>query len=149
MSLCHQVLTALSILALAGCSQDNSELGRPCSLGFDAGYTQGVYNSQVPECSSSLCVKPILSSYTHDYDTGPYCTTTCSSDSDCDGQERDGNDPNDKRCARGYACGIAFAVGPLCCQKLCICKDFLSDRGVVVPPNCEPGAGGQNRCGVN
>jgi hypothetical protein len=148
MSLCPPVITALAVLVLACSSQDNSELGKPCSLGFDSGYAQATYNPQAPECSSSLCVKPILESKS-DWQTAPYCTTTCSSDSDCNGQKRNGNDPQDHRCTSGYACGIAFAVGPLCCQKLCICKDFLNDRGVVTPPNCESGAGGQNRCGVN
>jgi hypothetical protein len=148
MSMCPAILAVFAVFALAGCSQDNSELGRPCTLGFDAGPVQAVYNSQAPECSSSLCLKTVLNS-SIDYETGPYCTTTCSDDSDCHGQKRDGNDPNDHRCASGYVCAVAFVVGPLCCQKLCICKDFLSPRGVVTPPNCESGASGQNRCGVN
>ncbi len=148
MSLCPPVLTALAVLALAGCSQDsNVHLGAPCALGFDAGATQATYTADVPECASGLCLKPAIENYM-DRGTGPYCTTTCSSDSDCHGERRDGNDRLDHRCISGYACAVAFAVGPLCCQKLCICKDFLDERGAVTPPNCQAGADGRNGCGI-
>ena len=36
--------------------------------------------------------------------------------------------------------GVAFEVGPLCCKKLCICKDFLTipPSGLQTPATCNP-----------
>lgn len=53
------------------------------------------------------------------------CTAECSSDSDC---ERVPESP----CTLGFTCGVAVTVGPSCCQKFCICKDY-----VVLPPSGE------------
>jgi hypothetical protein len=69
--------------------------------------------------------------------TGAYCSATCSKDSDCDGEKRDNAEASDLRCAGGYACGVAFVVGPLCCQKLCLCKDFLG-TGLQTIQTCDP-----------
>jgi hypothetical protein len=41
------------------------------------------------------------------------------------------------RCKTGFACGVAFVVGPLCCQKLCLCKDFLGTTGLQTPQTCD------------
>jgi hypothetical protein len=148
------MLLGLAALANVSCgsneaSGDNGGMGRPCDLMADAGPTQAVYNAQASECSSGICLKPVLQR-TADYETGPYCSELCSKDSDCDGQMRDGNDPNDRRCTMGYACGVAFVVGPLCCKKICLCKDFLSDKGVTVPLTCDPASnGGKTACAEN
>lgn len=146
MSYRHPVIAVLALLLHNGCLQgSSSELGLPCSLGIDAGSSLAAYNPQSPECSTGLCLKPMLGGV-KDYETAPYCTTSCSSDSDCHGQKRNGEDPDDRRCVRGFACGVAFVVGPLCCQKMCICKDFLAESGVTIPASCQPGTDGRTAC---
>jgi len=153
-SLLGAMLLGLAALANMACgsneaSGDNGGIGRPCNLMADAGPAQAVYNAQAPECTSGICLKPALDSQ-RDYGTAAYCSAPCSTDSDCEGQKRDGNDSNDKRCTSGYACGVAFVVGPLCCKKVCLCKDFLSEKGVMVPVTCDPSAnGGKTACAGN
>jgi hypothetical protein len=147
------MLLGLAALASVACGSnvfgEDNWIGPPCNLMADAGPTQAVYNAQVRECRSGICLKPALSNM-KDLETGAYCSALCSQDSDCEGQTRDGNDPQDRRCANGYACGVAFVVGPLCCKKVCLCKDFLSDKGVTVPLTCDPSQnGGKTACAEN
>jgi hypothetical protein len=112
------------------------KLGATCDVGSASAQGMAVFNSAASECASGLCLKP-ANVNASPVDTSAYCSATCSSDSDCSGAKRDPNNPNDKTCQLGYACGVSFVVGPLCCQKLCICKDFLSDKGVMVPLACD------------
>ena len=72
--------------------------------------------------------------------TQAYCSASCSQDSDCDGQQRDVKNPLDYRCNQGFSCGIAFVKGKICCQKLCLCKDFLPPTGAQIPIACQGGA---------
>lgn len=138
----------LGLAAFANMACEDNGIGRPCDLMADAGASQAVYNAQALECPSRICLKPVVNTNNQsEIDTGAYCSATCSKDSDCEGQKRDGNDPNDKRCTKGYACGVAFVVGPLCCKKVCLCKDFLGDKGVTIPPVCSASTnGGQTAC---
>ena len=46
------------------------------------------------------------------------CTAECESDDDCD---RVPESP----CKTGFTCGVAVTVGPFCCKKFCICKDYI------------------------
>jgi len=146
------ILLSLAATAAAGCPNDsfapenspdsstadtasNLGVGRPCDILVDAGHSQAVYNNQALECPSRICLKPLDG--TGEADTGAFCSSECSTDSDCVGATRDPSDPSDKRCANGYACAVAFVVGPLCCQKLCLCKDFIAT--VLQTPNaCDP-----------
>jgi hypothetical protein len=69
--------------------------------------------------------------------TDPYCSAGCSQDSDCNtDQQRVESNPLDRRCSKGFACGIAFVKGNICCQKLCLCKDFLGPVGAPTPIAC-------------
>jgi hypothetical protein len=155
MSLSGAMLLGLAALANMSCgsneaSGDNGTIGRPCNLMADAAPVQAVYNAQAPECAGGVCLKPAVTNSSSDYGTGAYCSGFCSKDSDCDGQTRNENDPNDKRCTMGYACGVAFVVGPLCCKKVCLCKDFLNPMGVTVPLTCDPTQnGGKTACAEN
>lgn len=128
----------LGFAAFANMACEDNGIGRPCDLMADAGTQQAVYNAQALECPSRICLKPILAPGASDRGTDAYCSALCSKDSDCEGQKRSNGDSNDKRCTQGYACGVAFVVGPLCCQKVCLCKDFLNDKGVTLPPPCDP-----------
>ena len=57
------------------------------------------------------------------------CTAECSADSDCD---RVPESP----CTLGFTCGVAVTVGPFCCKKFCICKDYvvIPDTGELAEP---------------
>jgi hypothetical protein len=50
---------------------------------------------------------------------------------------RDNSNPLDKRCSTGYTCGIPFVKGRICCQKLCLCKDFIGKAGLSTPIACQ------------
>jgi hypothetical protein len=108
-------------------------IGRPCDVLANPAPAQAVYNTQALECPSRICLKP--RDQVGGVNTGSFCSSECSADSDCVGQTRDPRDPNDKRCAGGYTCAVAFTVGPLTCKKLCLCKDFLADPASV-PSDC-------------
>ena len=127
---------------------EDKGIGRPCDLEASSDPTQALYNAHASECPSHLCVKPALQAgVASDLDTGPYCTATCNSDSDCDGQSRDATNPNDKRCIKGYSCAITFGKGKtekenapqdLCCVKICLCRDFFNQAyGAAVPDECK------------
>lgn len=135
----------LALAAFGSMACEDNGIGRPCDVGADAGASQAVYNNQALECPSRICLKPVNSNTKCNAAdpplgclTGPYCSATCSKDSDCDGQKRENADTGDYRCETGYACGVAFVVGPLCCQKLCLCKDFLLETGLLTPQVCDP-----------
>ena len=115
-----------------------NNLGAPCDLGFAAGPGQAAWNSTATECLSSLCFKPSVQSGAGNVDTGAYCTASCSTDDDCSrGQTRDPRNPNDKSCISGYTCGMPFVKGSLCCQKLCVCRDFTGGAIIPTPMACE------------
>ena len=127
----------------AGCGwaglADEQAIGRPCDLQASAGPAQGVYTTGAGECPSNLCLKPVVQpgAAAGRMDTGPSCSGECSSDSDCHGETRDMANPADTRCAKGFTCGIPFVKGPLCCKKLCVCRDFLGPQGLPTPIACQ------------
>ena len=137
------IISLISLLVLSACPNTNSDVGAPCSIAIDAGPAQGVFSTAAPECSTHICLKPVDSSAASGraaVDTGAFCTAGCSTDSDCDGVLRDPSNPNDKTCASGYTCGALFVKGALCCQKLCICKDFTGGTGMPTPTACQGAA---------
>ncbi|HJX51276.1 MAG TPA: hypothetical protein VJ801_00790 [Polyangia bacterium] len=153
MPLIRQIVLVLAATAAAGCPNDSLApetspdsstadtagslgVGTPCDvLAVNPGPTQAIFNNQALECPSRICLKPL--DQTGEADTTAFCASECSTDSDCVGATRDPSDPNDKRCVTGYACGVAFVVGPLCCKKLCLCKDFLAGP-LQTPMACDP-----------
>ena len=83
-------------------------------------------------------IKPVVQAgVTGVVDTAPFCTTACAQDSDCDSQVRDPSNPVDKRGQKGFTCGVVFVKGKLCCQKMCLCKDFLGAQGAATPIACQ------------
>jgi hypothetical protein len=117
-------------------------IGRPCDLTVTAGAPQGVYNASASECPSHLCLKPVveMGASMPMPPTQATCSAECTYDSDCDGELRDPGNPLDQGCSKGFACGIPFVKGPLCCKKLCMCKDFLGTAGTATPIACTGGA---------
>lgn len=120
-----------------------TNVGAPCDPLAAAGPTQAVYNNQALECDSRICLKPLDN--TGVADTRAFCSSPCTTDNDCGGVLRDSNDPNDRRCASGFACATIFVAGPLCCKKLCLCKDFLAGPPST-PAGCEIEAGQPSIC---
>jgi hypothetical protein len=104
---------------------------------------QSVFNAAAPECPTGLCLWPgIDPGAARPITTGALCTAACNSDADCEGAVL--GDPattNDTHCKSGFACAIAFEVGPLCCKKLCVCRDFHPDGALPPPQSCLPDAG--------
>ncbi len=131
------LLTGVALFGNTGC--EDKAIGRPCDVLTDASAAQGVYNSEALECPSRICLKPVVQAGATMPvpPTTAYCSASCSQDSDCDGQTRDQSNPRDTRCTKGFACGIAFVKGKICCQKLCLCKDFLPPTGAPTPIACQ------------
>ncbi len=130
---------ALAIVALGNTSCEDKGIGRPCDVLTDASASQGVFNSEALECPSRICLKPVQDPTKSELTppTGPYCSASCSQDSDCkDADLRDPTNAADRRCKSGFVCGIPFVKGRLCCQKLCLCRDFLGSQGAQTPNGC-------------
>jgi hypothetical protein len=129
--------------AVLGTGCENKAIGRPCDVQSDAGSMQAVFNGQALECPSRICIKPSREQGVTMTDTAPYCTAECSKDSDCDGERRDTSNGRDRRCTKGFVCGVGFEVGPLCCKKLCLCRDFVVDQagGLQTPASCDKSKG--------
>ena len=147
------ISTLLSIAVLTGMAAltvacEENPVGRECFIGLgpDAGTDAGtqpepprpseaILASPALECQSRLCLRvpqdraqlPEGSKYAN------LCTAECSSDQDCD---RVPESP----CQTGFTCAIPVVVGPFCCQKVCVCKDYLllPDGGVPEPKACDP-----------
>lgn len=94
-------------------------------------------------CAAELCVKPAQDPLLgRAVDTAALCTVRCGRDSDCAGAVmRNRSNLIDKRCNQGFACGVAFETGPLRCERLCLCKDFLTvpPAGLPTPLSCATG----------
>jgi hypothetical protein len=142
-------LTMLGVLvlgwAMTGC--EDKHIGRPCETNADAGSSTGVHvsvvSSPVLSCPSRICLFPADTSNSGDATTfhdGAFCTATCSTDDDCsDGEIGDKGDSSDHRCKSNFVCAVATTAGPFCCQKFCICHDFVfvPSGGIPTPTACE------------
>jgi hypothetical protein len=115
-------------------------LGQSCALDASMSIQIAAYRTDAPECASGLCLRPAtepgVASFPH---TGPTCSRSCQVDADCaDAEVRDGTPPDDTRCKSGYTCAVPFEVGPLCCRKICVCRDFVPSGGAPTPAGCDP-----------
>jgi hypothetical protein len=135
------VLAATATTLSTSC--EDKGLGRPCGDIKDATALQSAYTVQASDCPSHICTKPgVEPGVSTDLDTGAYCTITCSSDDDCNGQTRDPSNKLDTRCRKGFVCATPFDTGSLCCKKVCLCRDFfLSSVGPATPDLCKSDAG--------
>jgi hypothetical protein len=132
--------------ALAACGGE--PVGRICDLGFAPGESENVVASPSLDCVSRTCLKVALEVPTSDlppgsrYPTGNLglCTDRCEQDSDC---ERVPESP----CVSGFTCDIAVEVGPFCCQKFCVCKDYIIiPTGGRQPPAACDSTNASNQC---
>jgi hypothetical protein len=136
---------ALALVAFGNTGCEDKAIGRPCDVFTgDAGISQALYNPLAVECPSRICIKPAAVQGISP-DTTALCSAPCSQDSDCDPSQaracNQATDPNckDYRCQSGFACAIPFITGPICCQKLCVCKDFYAGSSITTPPACQGG----------
>jgi hypothetical protein len=130
-SLAYSLSLSVVVIAFGAMGCDKTEVGRQCILpGLgDAGVTETVVGSPALECPSRTCL--------HVAGTSPdQCTAECGSDDDCHGASL-------TPCEGGFVCAVPVVVGPFCCQKFCICKDF--NPSVDVPASCDP-ANAINEC---
>jgi len=122
------VLGVLLCAAFVSACTDNP-VGRICDLGSQMpAATEVVVASPSLDCVSRTCLRVPLGRELPAGSSFPagnngLCPAECSSDDDCD---RVPESP----CTTGFTCGVAVTVGPFCCRKFCICKDY-----VVVPEN--------------
>jgi hypothetical protein len=115
---------ALLLLLLGACNEN--PVGRICFIGNDAGTDQqNIIASPALECQSRTCLH--VSGGQHDL-----CTGECSSDDDCDKSP-------ESPCVGGFECIVPVTVGPFCCKKMCVCRDYLiiPDGGLPDPAACD------------
>jgi hypothetical protein len=142
---CHVVLGLAFMTVVMACS--SNPVGRICDLGSDMpGTSEVVVASPSLDCVSRTCLRVPLQRELPPGSSFPagnagLCTAECESDSDCD---RVPESP----CQTGFTCGIAVDVGPFCCRKFCVCKDYVvvpSTGSLDVPMACDPTVT-QNAC---
>ena len=143
----HLVL-ALCV-ALAACS--GNPVGRICDLGSNVpDPSESIIASPSLDCVSRECLKIPLSNPSppqgamYPQGTNGLCTASCTTDSDCD---RVPESP----CVSGFTCGEATTEGAFCCEKVCICKDYVQvpSNGVLpVPKGCDPSVSANICCNL-
>jgi hypothetical protein len=137
MRLAFVAMVAFSLAAGAACGGD--PVGRICDLGQMPQASEVVVASPSLDCVSRTCLRvplgrdlPMGSMYPSG--ENGLCTAECASDDDC---EKVPESP----CVTGFTCGIAVTVGPFCCKKFCICKDYVvvpSTGHLDTPMACDP-----------
>ena len=138
----HVVLGVLLSIAAFGCT--DNPVGRICDLGAATPQvSEVVVASPSLDCVSRTCLRVPLSRELPPGSQFPQgnnglCTAECSADADCD---RVPESP----CITGFTCGIAVTVGPSCCRKFCICKDYIvvpidedGNEALPIPAACDP-----------
>jgi hypothetical protein len=130
----------LGVLALGlggGC--EDKHIGRPCNTNVaDAGVTGGrvaILTSPSLECPSRICLQAApqgTGSADEQAAEGAMCTTGCSTDDDCSD-----SDPGTK-CTGNFICTWPTTTGNFCCQKMCVCHDFVvvPKGGIPEPQSC-------------
>ena len=132
------LLALIGVALFLGTGCADNPVGRICDLGVeDPNPNESVVASPSLDCQSRTCLKVPLARDLPEgsrYPTGNkgLCTAECDSDGDCD---RVPESP----CKTGFTCAVPVVVGPFCCKKLCICKDYIviPDGGVELPKACE------------
>jgi hypothetical protein len=132
------VATVSVVTVTSGCS--NNPVGRICDLGTETPEPdERVVASPSLDCVSRTCLRVPLDNTLPAGSVYPsgnsgLCTAECGNSGDCD---RVPESP----CVTGFACGVVVTVGPFCCKKFCICKDYIvvPDSGdLPEPAACDP-----------
>ncbi len=129
------LLLSIAALVVLGLGCTDNPVGRICDLGAATPQvSEVVVASNSLDCVSRTCLRvppsrELPPGTTSLRQNEGLCTAFCSSDGDCD---RVPESP----CVTGFTCGIAVTVGPFCCRKFCICKDYITvpDSGELATP---------------
>jgi hypothetical protein len=135
----------VSLAFVAACT--SNPVGRLCDLGSGAtSLSEVVITSPSLDCVSRTCLSVPQEGTLPMGAVAPspgngLCTANCSQDSDCD---RVPESP----CVTGFTCGVAVTVGPFCCEKFCICKDYVvvPDTGSLAEPMACDASNAANEC---
>jgi len=137
----RHVAVLVVLLAVLGGGCEDNPVGRICDLGAETPQpSERVVASPSLDCVSRTCLRYPPARALPPGSVPPsgnngLCTAECSTDEDCD---RVPESP----CITGFTCGIAVTVGPFCCRKFCICKDYVvlpeSGGELAVPEACNP-----------
>lgn len=145
---------ALALGALFSAACGGEPVGRLCDLGAERSTTRAVTSLAALDCTSRFCLSVPLEPGAlggENYPAGEtkgLCSNFCESSDDC---ERVSESP----CKSGFTCGIATEVGDICCQKVCICKDFIRPRQdengqdtyvIPTPESCLPENAANSTC---
>ena len=123
-------------------------VGRICDLGSENPQpTEVVVASPSLDCVTRTCLRVPQSNPNPPpgtmapSGTSGLCTAECSSSDDCD---RVPESP----CVSGFTCAVAVTVGPFCCKKFCVCKDYVvvPSNGQIPPPDACDATNDQNAC---
>jgi hypothetical protein len=137
-------LVALGVLALGLGACEDKHVGRPCvtNAPADAGASGGqvaIISSPNLSCPSRICLQPAPEGAVGAAaQEGAFCTSLCSTDDDCSDA-----DPG-TLCMTGFVCTVPTTAGPFCCQKMCVCHDFVivPPGGFKTPNTCESSTNG-------
>jgi hypothetical protein len=126
-------MRAWFLVLLGACSSNNHHsipVGDVCNYGAPATSPNQVILASASSCNGGACLRfplqrelPAGASYNGDVGL---CSAVCEDEGDC---FRIPESP----CVTGFACGIVQTVGPACCQKYCVCKDYI-----LLPESGEP-----------
>lgn len=125
-------------------------VGRICDLGQEVEEGTNIVASPSLDCTTRTCLKVRQERLElppgSRYPTGNkgLCTAECESSDDC---ERVPESP----CQLGFTCGIATTAGAFCCEKVCICKDYivLPESGELeTPVECNPDDANNSCCNL-
>lgn len=143
-------LVALAVTILGACDK---QVGRICDLGVeDPGATEAVLASPSLDCPTKMCLKvPVAAGkdLPDDFQALPanrgLCTASCEVDDDCDVVQG-------SPCVTGFTCGIPLVVGNFCCDKVCICKDYVivpESGSLATPDACDPQVPANGCCNLD
>lgn len=135
----HTVCFVVAIVVMA-C--EGEPIGRVCDLGDPTpARDEVVVASPALDCVSRTCLRvPPPDGVEDPSENTGLCTATCETDDDCESVP-------DSPCTSGFTCGIppGQTVGAFCCQKLCVCRDYVAG-GVLVPPKACDANNPANTC---
>jgi hypothetical protein len=134
-----------ALFMLVACSA--TPVGRICDIGgATPSPSEIVVASPSLDCVSRTCLRypaqqPLPEGSVFPEGNNGLCTAECETDDDC---ERVPESP----CKTGFTCAVALPVGPFCCKKFCVCKDYvvLPESGeLATPKECDASVG-ENAC---
>ncbi|MEO8701625.1 MAG: hypothetical protein ABI867_16385 [Kofleriaceae bacterium] len=129
----------IALTTLVACGPE--PVGRVCDLGSEPpAASEVVVASGSLDCISRTCLRVPLTQELppgSEFPSGTsgLCTAECSADEDCESVP-------ESPCRGGFTCAVAVSVGPFCCQRFCVCKDY----GVLPEPAACDADDSNNTC---